>query len=100
MKKLLMIVAISTTFVGCASQPKMTTETALHNCMRVGFKVGTEPMNSCIVNQLAQNNQLSFAQQYMLVRAQGMAQSQGDTNVLPRTVQCSRTGSYVNCTER
>ena len=100
MKKVLIIVALSTTFVGCASQPKMTVETALHNCMRVGFKVGTDPMTACINHQLAQNNQMTFAQQYILARAQGLAQTQNNTEVLPKTIQCGRVGSYVNCTER
>ena len=96
MKRILLVVAVSTTIVGCASQPKMTVETALHNCMRVGFKVGTEPMNSCIVGQVNQSNQLSFTQQYLLTRAMNPPRE----DVLPRNIQCSRTGSYVNCTER
>ena len=74
-------IVISAILTGCASTPRMSFETARDNCIRAGFKTGTDLFLQCINNQLSQNNKPSFAEQYMMQRA---ANPRRDVDVICR----------------
>ena len=72
MKKLIAIVAVGMSLVGCASTPPMSGETAVNICANAGVKKGTPDFVNCMTNVLnseAAKGKPSMAGQYMLNRA-------------------------------
>jgi hypothetical protein len=99
MKRILAVVAISTTFVGCAQLQEgarryvtPSHELAMEDCVKMGFVRGTSQYQNCV---------LVTTQNIRNARAQQAAASEAARlSATPRTIQCSQVGSYVNCTER
>ncbi len=72
MKKLITIVTIGMSLVGCASTPPMSSDIAVNICSTAGVAKGTPAFVNCMTNVLnseAAKGKPSFAAQYMLNRA-------------------------------
>ena len=99
MKKLITIVTIGMSLVGCASTPPMSSEAAVNICSTAGVTKGTPAFVDCMTNILnseAAKGKPSFAAQYMLNRASsGVYNDQ--PNYGPLTTTCSGTGSTRTC---
>ena len=102
MKKVLFVVAISSLFTGCASvgsavrtavERRFTSpiQLAQQDCAQMGFQVGTPQYHNCV---LSVTNNIRNDR-----TAQAAASEAARMSVTPRTITCSRVGSYVNCTE-
>jgi hypothetical protein len=101
MKRILAVVLVSTLFTGCAqlqdgARRYMTSpaELAVEDCNKMGFKSGTQSFQNCV---------LTTSQSIRNARAQQAAASEAARisaeRSRPRSINCTRTGSYVNCTE-
>ena len=99
MKKLIAIVAVGMSLVGCASTPPMSGETAVNICANAGVKKGTPDFINCMTNVLnseAAKGKPSLAAQYMLNRASSRAYND-QPNYGPETTTCFGTGSTRTC---
>jgi len=97
MKKLIVIVAVGMSLVGCASTPPMSGETAVNLCANAGVKKGTPDFINCMTNVLnseAAKGKPSMAGQYMLNRA-----SNPGLHMRSSDVVCRPWGNGVRCEE-
>ena len=95
MKKLITIVTIGMSLVGCASTPPMSSEAAVNICSTAGVTKGTPAFVDCMTNILnseAAKGKPSFAAQYMLNRASNPGLRSSD-------VICRPWGNGVRCEE-
>ena len=98
MKKSLIVLTSVLMFTGCAQVQENvrrnftpSADLAVEDCQKMGFKKGTNSFQQCVITTSVNIRN---------TRAEAAAASEAARRAAtPKTIQCHRTGSYVNCTE-